>query len=240
MNEPEAAHRWFTLLFPSTKLRTLRHAGRTTFRSGRVSIVGLRVATGPSCESTCDVCDRLLEAVPAAVAADGLPDVSLEAICRFAGIDARVARKHLRDRTRPLVVAGFEHAHESLLADYQAGFTRAETWHAGIEAALTGVLTRLAAQPALAHLCFVAVLHDRQLLQVRECRRERFVLFLARQHDRRAAAGEMLPPLQFELLAGGIFRAVAAFVQEGRLGEPTGRLVDEVLQAVHVFDVAAA
>lgn len=181
----------------------------------------------------------LLDAVPAAVAADGLPDVSLDTICRFAGIDVRVARRHLRNRTRPLVAAGFEQAHDGLLAEYHAGFASTATWHAGIEAALTGVLTRLAAQPAVAHLCFVAVLRDRRLLEVREHSRERLVRFLAREHGRRSASGERLPPLQFELLVGGIFRAVTAFAQEGRLQEPTGDLLDELLWTAQVFGTVA-
>jgi hypothetical protein len=196
------------------------------------------VATGSSCAASCALCDALRDAVPAAVAAQGLPDLSLEVISRFASIDPGVARDHLPVGAWHLVVAAFEQAADGLLAEYEAGFAGAESWSDGIEAALTRVVTRLVERPTVANLCFVAVLHAD--LELRERRRRHFVGFLTGEYHRRQASGETLPPLQFELVSGGIFRTVAAFVQQRRLQEPISDLVEELVQGVRVFEPAPA
>jgi hypothetical protein len=196
---------------------------------------------GRHSERDCAVCAVLRDAVPAVALRCPLRAVTLEKLAAEAGVRADVAAQHVRDGPDGIISAGYAHAAEDLFRCCVAGFEGAETWLAGLEAAIHAVLRRISRDPTIAHFCFEAVLAgNRSLLELRERRRQRLVRFLAEEHRRRSVPGEPLPTIQFEFVAAGLVRAIADIVHAGRLDQRTGDLTREVLEAVQVFQPGGA
>jgi hypothetical protein len=128
---------------------------------------------------------------------------------------------------------------DHVFAECRAAFDAAASWREGLAAALGCVLGKLAADPAMAQLLFVEALEDPELQHLSARRRRSHVDLLAGEYQRHAARGEELPELQFELLAGALFRGIAAAVHDGRVHE-LPEMLDEILAAADVFQPPVA
>jgi hypothetical protein len=97
------------------------------------------------------------------------------------------------------------------------------------------MLTRLAADPALARFCFVeAPRGDRGLRRLRVAQRRRLIGCLA---SRQAGSGATVSPVQIELLVGGMFHEISTTTAAGRAADLPA-LEPRLSQLVALFDPA--
>jgi hypothetical protein len=195
------------------------------------------VVTGvPTCSPDCAMCGRLRASAAAAVLiVDGGP-VTMAALAMAAGVSLSETRGHCPEGAQQLVAEAYRRAAGELFDNYAAAFHRGRSWPEKLTVALERLLGRLAAEPALAHLCFVAPSSGHQELQeIREAFRERYVRLLDDEQPWDDEIDAQLPSLQLELMIGAMFRAIADLVRDGRAPELPSHL-DEIAGAAQVFE----
>ncbi|WP_272477916.1 hypothetical protein [Baekduia alba] len=157
-----------------------------------------------------------------------------------AGIPAPAAEGHCPEGAAAVVADAYRRASGELYGEYAASFRLADTWSEKLGAALQRLLRRLAEEPAIAHLCFVApVGGDEQLREIREAFRARYVRLLSTEQDRHADDVELLPELQLEMMVSIVFRTIGELVAEGRAPELPA-LLEEIAGAAQVFEPRVA
>jgi hypothetical protein len=193
-----------------------------------------------TCPSDCVTCRRLREAAAPAVLMTGGADVTMADLAAAAGIPATAAEGHCPEGAAAVVADAYRRASGELFGEYAASFRLADTWPEKLGAALQRMLRRLADEPAVAHLCFVAPsTGDEQLREIREAFRARYVRLLATEQDRHADDVQLLPELQLELMVGIVFRTIGELVAEGRAPELPA-LLEDVAVAAQVFEPRVA
>jgi hypothetical protein len=193
-----------------------------------------------ACPPDCATCVRLREAAAAAVLMAGSGEVTMAELAAAAGIPASVAEGHCREGATAVVADAYRRASGELYGEYAASFRLADTWPEKLGAALQRLLRRLADEPAVAHLCFVApVADDGTMREVREAFRARYVRLLATEQDRHADDVDLLPELQLEMMVSVVFRTIGELVAEGRAPELPA-LLEEIAEAAQVFEPRVA
>jgi AcrR family transcriptional regulator len=200
-----------------------------------------RVPTGArACPPECATCARLRAAAAAAVLAAGRADVTMADLAAAAGVPASAVARHCPEGAARIVADAYRRACTDLFAEYAASFRLADTWPEQLGAALERMLRRLAQEPAVAHLCFVApVGGGDELREIRETFRTRYVELLATEQARHADDGELLPELALELMVSAVFRMVGELIADGRAPELPA-LLQEVASTAQVFEPRAA
>lgn len=193
------------------------------------------------CTSSCATCGALRAAVPDAVLRHGLRGVTVFDLAAGAQVPIEEAERHSLGGAAWHVRRAYAELIEAFLRRNRAAFAEAESWREGLETALTALAEDLADRPAVAHLCFVAILGaDRDMLELRDQFRARHIRLLEEEHVRLCGDLRTAPPgLQFELLSGALGRALARRIAEGRVRELPD-MVGEVLAAADVFEPLAA
>jgi AcrR family transcriptional regulator len=187
-------------------------------------------------------CDRLRAAAAPAVLVTGGAAVTIGDLAAAAGVPASTAAGHCPEGAAAVVADAYRRAAGELFGEYAASLRMADSWPEKLGAALQQLLRRLADEPAVAHLCFVApVTGDEQLREIREAFRARYVELLATEQDRGFDVDEeeLLPELQLELMVGAIFRTIGALVAEGRAPELPA-LLEDVAFSAQVFEPRVA
>lgn len=193
-----------------------------------------------ACPPDCATCERLRGAAAPAVLMTGGADVTLADLAAAAGIPAAVAEGHCSEGAAAVVADAYRRAAGELYGEYAASFRLADTWPEKLGAALERLLRRLAEEPAVAHLCFVApVAGDESLREIREAFRARYVRLLATEQDRHADDVELLPELQLEMMVSVVFRTIGDLVADGRAPELPA-LLEDVAGAAQVFEPRVA
>jgi hypothetical protein len=193
-----------------------------------------------ACPPDCATCERLRSAAAPAVLMTGGAEVSLADLAAAAGIPAAAAEGHCSEGAAAVVADAYRRAAGELYGEYAASFRLADTWPEKLGAALERLLRRLAEEPAVAHLCFVApVAGDEQLREIREAFRVRYVRLLASEQDRHADDVELLPELQLEMMVSVVFRTIGDLVADGRAPELPA-LLEDVAGAAQVFEPRVA
>jgi len=193
-----------------------------------------------ACPPDCATCERLRDAAAAAVLMTGGGEVTMAELAAAAGIPATAAEGHCSEGAPAVVADAYRRASGELFGEYAASFRLADTWPEKLGAALERLLRRLAQEPAVAHLCFVApVGADETMRGIREAFRARYVRLLATEQDRHAADVDLLPELQLEMMVSVVFRTIGELVAEGRAPELPA-LFEEVAEAAQVFEPRVA
>jgi hypothetical protein len=195
------------------------------------------VLTGaPPCPPDCGICGRLRESAAAAVlVADGR-EVALADLAAAAGVPASQAEGHCREGAARVVADAYRRAAGELFGEYAASFRLADSWPDKLATSLRRLLRRLAEEPAMAHLCFVApTCGDEELREIREAFRKRYIRLLEAEQARDPDPRPPLPGLQLELMVGAVFRTIADLVYEGRAPELPA-LLEDVAGAAQVFE----
>jgi hypothetical protein len=194
-----------------------------------------------TCSPDCMTCERLRAAAAPAVLMTGGAAVTIADLAAAAGVPASMAAGHCPEGAAAVVADAYRRASGELFVEYAASFRLADSWPEKLGAALQRMLRRLADEPAVAHLCFVApVTGDEQLREIREAFRARYVELLATEQDRELdREDELLPALQLELMVGAIFRTIGALVAEGRAPELPA-LLEDVAFSAQVFEPRVA
>jgi hypothetical protein len=192
-----------------------------------------------TCPPDCATCERLrAAAAPAVLMADGA-EVTLADLAAAAGVPAAAAEGHCAEGAAAVVADAYRRASGELYGEYAASFRLADTWPEKLGAALERLLRRLADEPAVAHLCFVApTAGDENLCEIREAFRARYVRLLATEQDR-AGDVDLLPELQLEMMVSVVFRTIGELVADGRAPELPA-LLEDVAGAAQVFEPRVA
>jgi hypothetical protein len=193
------------------------------------------------CASDCVTCERLRAAAAPAVLMAGDENVTVAHLAAAAGVPASAAAGHCPEGAATVVAEAYRRAADELFVEYAVSFRMADSWSEMLVAALARMLRRLADQPAVAYLCFVAPMGgDEELREIRETFRARYVELLATEQDRHVDdEEELLPELQLEMMVGSIFRTIATLVAEGRAPELPALLEDVAFSAA-VFEPRVA
>ncbi len=194
-----------------------------------------------ACPPDCATCERLRAAAAPAVLMTGGAEVSLADLAAAAGIPAAAADGHCSEGAATVVADAYRRAAGELYGEYAASFRLADTWSEKLGAALERLLRRLAEEPAIAHLCFVApaLAGDEQLREIREAFRARYVRLLSTEQDRHADDVELLPELQLEMMVSVVFRTIGELVADGRAPELPA-LLEDIAGAAQVFEPRVA
>jgi hypothetical protein len=111
-------------------------------------------------------------------------------------------------------------AGDELVAVYREGFRGAATWLEGLEQAIAGLTGTLARDPELAQLCFMDVLTGgRELLQLREQRRRRFLKLLVDEHEWHHGPADRATRFAMEMVCAAIFQRISTEVQGGHAAQ---------------------
>jgi len=194
-----------------------------------------------TCSPECFTCARLRAAAAPAVLMAGDARVTLSHLAAAAGVPASTAAGHCPEGAGAVIADAYRRASGELFVEYAASFRMADSWSEKLGAALQRLLRRLAAEPAIAHLCFVApMVGDAELREIREAYRSRYVELLATEQDRHLDdEEELLPELQLEMMVGSMFRTIGTLVADGRAPELPAMLEDVAFSAA-VFEPRVA
>jgi AcrR family transcriptional regulator len=193
-----------------------------------------------ACPPDCATCERLREAAAPAVLMAGGAEVTLADLAAAADVPVAAAEGHCPEGAAAVVADAYRRAAGELYGEYAASFRTADTWPEKLGAALERLLGRLAEEPALAHLCFVAPASgDERLREIREAFRARYVRLLSTEQERAAGDVEPLPELQLEMMVSVVFRTIGELVADGRAPELPA-LLEDVAGAAQVFEPRVA
>jgi AcrR family transcriptional regulator len=200
------------------------------------------VPTGArACPPECATCERLRGAAAAAVLVTGGAEVTMADLAAAAGVPASAIARHCPEGAARVVADAYRRASAELFGEYAASFRLADSWPEQLGVALVRMLRRLAQEPAVAHLCFVApVGGGAELREIRETFRTRYVQLLATEQQRHADdEEELLPELALELMVSAVFRMIGELVADGRAPELPA-LAQDVASTAQVFEPRVA
>jgi AcrR family transcriptional regulator len=198
------------------------------------------VLTGArACPPECVTCARLRGAAAAAVLMIGAAEVTMADLAAAAGVPASAVAGHCPEGSARIVADAYRSASGELFAEYAASFRLADSWPEKLGAGLERMLRRLAQEPAVAHLCFVAAAGG-DLREIRETFRTRYVELLITEQRRHADDEDRaLPELALELMVSAVFRTIGELVADGRAPELPALLRD-VASTARVFEPRVA
>ena len=181
------------------------------------------VLTGArACPPDCATCARLRGAAAAAVLMTGGAEVTMADLAAAAGVPASAVAGHCPEGAARIVADAYRRASDELFGEYAASFRLADSWPEKLGAGLERMLRRLAQEPAVAHLCFVAPRRRRRASCVRFARRSgRSTSSCWSTEQRRHVDDEerLLPELALELMVSAVFRMIGELVADGRAPE---------------------
>lgn len=195
------------------------------------------VLTGArACRPECATCARLRGAAAAAVLMTGGAELTMAELAAAAGVPASAVAGHCPEGAARIVAEAYRQASGELFAEYAASFRLADSWPEKLGAGLERMLRRLAHEPAVAHLCFVAPTRGEQLREIRETFRTRYVELLVTEQRRQLEDEErLLPELALELMVSAVFRTIGELVADGRAPELPS-LLQHVASTAQVFE----
>jgi AcrR family transcriptional regulator len=199
------------------------------------------VLTGArACPPECATCARLRGAAAAAVLMTGGAEVTMADLAAAAGVPASAVAGHCPEGAARIVADAYRRASGELFGEYAASFRLADSWPEKLGAGLERMLRRLAQEPAVAHLCFVAPSGGEELREIRETFRARYVELLVTEQRRHADDEELLlPELALELMVSAVFRTIGELVAAGRAPELPA-LLQDVASTAQVFEPRVA
>lgn len=200
------------------------------------------VLTGArACPPECATCARLRGAAAAAVLMTGGAQVTMADLAAAAGVPASAVAGHCPEGAARIVADAYRRASGELFVEYAASFRLADSWSEKLGAGLERLLRRLAQEPAIAHLCFVAPTRgDEELRGIRETCRTQYVELLITEQRRHVEDEErLLPDLALELMVCAVFRTIGELVADGRAPELPA-LLQDVTCTAQVFEPRVA
>jgi hypothetical protein len=171
-----------------------------------------------SCKPGCSVCERLRALALEIVGEGCIEALSPTSLSQRAACSRAELSQHY-ETVGDCLYETYDELSFSMLLDVAGAFSDRSSWEAAYDLAQRRLLTRMAANPAEARLCFVEALRgDRRLRCRREVTQRWMVDLLVRERDRRCEP-EGLSEFQIELLVGAGFHAISTAVAEGRARE---------------------
>lgn len=184
---------------------------------------------------------RLIQAVPAAVREKGFGSLTVEDICRHAGVSRRTFYENFRDTGDCFVASYRDHA-EELITVVSGVAAVGEDWRERARLALLAMLRYLAERPDLARMAVIEVLAAGPAALAERDRAIGLLRALIGEEALRAAP-DPAPRLLLEVIAGAILQLIYGRVLDGetsRLEELLPTIMYMVLAAQHGPSGAAA
>ncbi len=200
------------------------------------------VPTGArACPPACATCERLRWAAAPAVLMTGGAAVTMADLAAAAGVPASAVTGHCPEGAAQIVADAYRRTSAELFREYAVSFRLADSWPEKLGAGFERMLGRLAQEPAVAHLCFVAPSSgSEELRAIRETFRTRYVELLVAEQRRHVDDEEqLLPELALELMVSAVFRVIGELVADGRAPELPAMLQD-VTGTARVFEPRVA
>jgi AcrR family transcriptional regulator len=171
----------------------------------------------------------------------GSDAVTMSDLAAAAGVPASSIAGHCPEGAARIVAEAYRRASSALFGEYAASFRLADSWPEQLGGGLQRLLRRLAHEPAVAHLCFVAPTGGNEDLRaIRETFRSQYVELLVTEQRRHAGDDEqLLPELALELMVSAVFRTIGELVADGRAPELPS-LLDDVARTAQVFEPRVA
>jgi AcrR family transcriptional regulator len=190
-----------------------------------------------SCQPACPGCAALRRAALEIVGEGGIDALTVRALSARSGLTAEALTRHYESPAACLHET-YAEVSSSVREDFTKAFAWGSSWPDALRLAWRALLQRMASRPAEARLCFVEILRgDRELRCARDDARRLLLGLLAAEHRRRSDR-EPMPDMQFELLIGAAFQAIAGAVAAGRGGD-LAELEDGLAELDGVFEPLA-
>jgi AcrR family transcriptional regulator len=155
----------------------------------------------------------MLAAVVDVVGHVGYSSMTVSDVISQAGVSRRTFYEHFTNK-EDVFLAAYDHVVDLLLTDVGLAYEQGETWIDRVRLGLEAFVTRLAQQPALAHVCIVEVLAaGPRALARRSSAMDRFRRFMTPGHDERSDAGT--PSVAADAVIGGIYEVIYSHVLRG-------------------------
>ena len=178
--------------------------------------------------------DRILESVAEVVSETGYAGLTVRAVVERAGVSRRTFYEHFSNK-EDVFLAVYDVVVERLAGDVQLAYASGRTYPQQVAFGLETFLGRLAAYPALAHVCIVQVLAaGPQALARREHALQKFCDLIRPAGER----SRRVPPLAVEVAVGGIYEIVGQHVSRGDADALPG-LCPELLEVMLIPFVGA-
>lgn len=188
--------------------------------------------------------ERLMSAVAEATTVNGYVAMTIEDICRAAGVSRRTFYEHFRNK-EDVFLAAYDTVAAQILTHVSVAYTTGDTATERVRSALRAFLDFLASEPAFADMCIVEVLAagPRALERRASAMRGFSQLFVRAAEEELGDTCRRPPALVAETIVGGVYEVVYARIQQGRT-EELPELLPELLYSILVAyagpDVAQA
>ncbi len=173
----------------------------------------------------------MLAAVIDVVSDVGYASMTVSDVISRAGVSRRTFYEHFVNK-EDVFLAAYDHVVEEVIAEVSAAYEQGDAWIDRVERAITAFVTRLAAQPSLAHVCVVEVLAaGPRALARRSAAMDRFRAFMLPGCEP-LSTKLRTPEVAADALIGGIYEVIYAHVLRGetaRLPSLAPELVDSML-----------
>lgn len=154
---------------------------------------------------------RLTGALIEVVGDDGLPEATVGAVCQRAGVSRRTFYELFEDLDACLLAA-LESALVRLAEEVLPAYRPPGRWHERVRNALSVLLERFDADPALARMCVVETLRSGPAVQ--ECRGHALWALAQAIDEGRGEAAATVPPLTAQGVVGGVLAVLHAHLIE--------------------------
>ncbi len=175
--------------------------------------------------------ERMLAAVIDVVSDVGYASMTVSDVISRAGVSRRTFYEHFVNK-EDVFLAAYDHVVEAVIAEVSAAYEQGGSWLERVHCAVSTFVTRLAAQPALAHVCVVEVLAaGPRALARRSAAMDRFRSFMLPGFEQ-LTTHLRTPEVAADALIGGIYEVIYAHVLRGEtasLPSLAPELVDSML-----------
>ena len=154
--------------------------------------------------------DRIVESVIEVVSESGYMGLTVRGVIERAGVSRRTFYEHFSNK-QDVFLAVYDVVVERLASDVRLAYASGRTYPQQVAFGLETFLGRLAAFPALAHVCIVQVLAAGPDALARRAHALEPFCDLMRPEE----GSRRVPPLAVEVAVGGIYEIVGAHVSRG-------------------------
>jgi AcrR family transcriptional regulator len=163
--------------------------------------------------------ERILDAVTNLTARKGYAGLTVEGIAAEASVSLQAFYEHFSDKENAFLTA-YEIGHDKALALVEQAHESQQDWRLGVRAAIASLFRFLAGEPAFAHMALVDVLAATERTTERALKgATSYSQLLLAGFDPMPNAGERVPEVAVEAIAGGVFELMLHHALQNRMHE---------------------
>lgn len=174
---------------------------------------------------------RILAAVPLAVSTSGYGELTVEAIISRAGISRRTFYEHFHNKQEAFL-ATYDAAAIQMLTNVRNAYQGIEDYVERLRAGLKAIIDFFVADPPLARMCMVEVLAAGHQAIERRRAAQRVFATIIEENVRETLPDCKVPSNITEMVVGGIYEVLYAYILRGAIDDLPGLLSDLVYFAL--------